>query len=583
MDDIAWTNEPESAKTLIYNLLTLTRILSPTGMEQEMTNYCAGELIRCGFETHVDAYGNIMAIRGRGTQDKFVLLNAHMDTVGINKPRTGFVLNDLFRQKRDEILTRRFFYKCKFVADDKAYIEAKSRFDDSGTLAFRTKEFRKEYEDMHDLFQKELTDLEQYVRDNQNNPEVWMRAVSNPWQPERIVYDTVSTKLNIVGSRSVDMYMGGDDKAGVAMILTLAQITTLPFKVLLTVSEESASVKIESNEMDTYGKSRKYEREYYGIQLVPREFYNDVAFDLTLDKGEGDLLVDRIMGDKLHPNEMSKYLIGISEVAGHPIHLRDGLRCDAYFMRQFLPSANMSTGYQGAHHPFDYINCVDCHNMMKVVKSIIEEFNREPVEFDVVKPREFGERYEEPKKRKKEIENVEPPTEISKELIDEIEFRVRSGYTYMEDGRRILDILPRGYVTARGYISEMEKKEKKEKSKSKRGKAKSAGELALERGLTPEEEAAILWYEGMGYPREEILGWQEFQHHVDNQSPQTVKKTKRTQKAVQGSDDYRENVKLANEIALEIGLTPDEESRVSDLLNGGFTPREIISRNLYLT
>ena len=87
MDDIAWTDEPEAAKTLVQNLLDVTRILSPTGMEKEISDHCAFELMKNGFVVQTDKYGNIMAHRGWNVdQDKYILLNAHMDVVGINKP-----------------------------------------------------------------------------------------------------------------------------------------------------------------------------------------------------------------------------------------------------------------------------------------------------------------------------------------------------------------------------------------------------------------------------------------------------------------------------------------------------------------
>ena len=66
---------PNSAQILVENLLAVTRIFSPSSMEQEMTEYCSNFLYDYGFNVRTDNNGNIMAVRGN--RDKYVLLNAH--------------------------------------------------------------------------------------------------------------------------------------------------------------------------------------------------------------------------------------------------------------------------------------------------------------------------------------------------------------------------------------------------------------------------------------------------------------------------------------------------------------------------
>jgi hypothetical protein len=478
MDDITWTNEPEAAKVLIQNILLTSRILSPTGMEREMIEFCSGELMKCGFEIHVDEYGNIMAIRGRGSQEKFVLLNAHMDTVDINKPRTEIVVKPEYIRKRDDILTRGHLMRCGFISSGKARIKAKHRYDVQGGIVFDSKESHNEFDNLVDAYKKELDDLERFVFSNQKNPDVWMQVDSNPWQPERIVYNPTFGQIDIKAGNGT-MYMGGDDKAGVSMILTLAQLTNLPFKVLFTVAEEREWHRENPSDPGTY-------EHYYGIQKIPSDFYNDVAFDLTLDKGEHDLLVDEISGYKLHPKEFSKYIMGIAEQYGHPLKLTHGFRCDALWIRHFVAAANMSTGYIGAHTAFDKVDIIGSHNMMMVVKHVIEDYNKYPVVFDPVVNKS------DQKKKKKEVEPDVKLIQGQGNWFTEVIQRMRAGYTRMEDGRRLLDLVPNCYYNLRNDLIVMENRKAGEKKDKKKQ-------------ISSEQKRDIQYYIDLGYSRKAAL------------------------------------------------------------------------------
>jgi hypothetical protein len=491
MDDIAWTTEPEAARLLIQNILDTTRILSPTGMEQEMTEFCNAELIRCGFETEVTPEGSIMAIRGRGSQEKFVLLNAHMDTVDINKPRTETSLRKEYKLKRDEILTRLYMMKCGFVSSGKARIKSMSPYDRTGDIAFVSKEAHDEFDSLVKMYETELEDYSKFIFDNSGNQTVYETSIANPWQPERIAYNPALGAIAIARGGGV-MYMGGDDKAGVSMILTIARLSNLPFKVLFTVSEERESVR-------PHPDNPKDSQSFQGIELIPPEFYDDVAFDLTLDKGEENLIVDSINGYKLHTKEFSEYIMGIAKRFDYPLKQSYGSRCDALHIHQYVPAANISTGYRGAHTAYDHVDVIAAHNMMTIVKHVIEDYNETHPVFEVVSNQN---------QRKKGDAGV-LPQDISRELFSEITGRVHGGFTYLEDGKRILDLIPRSFYNLRNDLIAMENrirfnKERLERGLEKENKKGKKGKKSRKME-NYEKQRNIDYYVDLGYPHEDAV------------------------------------------------------------------------------
>ena len=378
MDDIAWTDEPEAAKTLVQNLLDVTRILSPTGMEKEISDHCAFELMKNGFVVQTDKYGNIMAHRGWNVdQDKYILLNAHMDVVGINKPEYEVSPKQHFLDMRENLIKRKFLTRCRYVQNGLARLKE----EDSDKLIFPNKEIKFAYEKKMDTINEEMGDLHAYVRQNRDNPDVTERIITNPWQPECIFYDTRAKTVRCEDARVSKTYVGGDDKAGVAIILTLAQITNHPFKVLLTVAEETT---IDVDRDDIPGAKMRS----FGIELIPGSFYNDVGLSITLDKRYGDLLVHKIGGKRIAPPEVIEYIEKIGEERGLKFKRDDGLRCDALMIHHFAPAVNMSVGYYDPHEVGDYINVIQTHNIMTVVKTIIEDYNEKQPLFMTAKAHE---------------------------------------------------------------------------------------------------------------------------------------------------------------------------------------------------
>jgi hypothetical protein len=361
MDNIAWTDEPEAAKVLVQNILDLTRILSPTGYEKEISNFCAFELMKCGFVVQTDPYGNIMAQRGwTADQDKYVLLNAHMDVVDINEPKYAVTPKQVYQDQMRELYRQKFMLKCK-CAERGDVVP-----DKYGDMAFTSKESERKYDAEVGALREKIRDLNNFVNDNRKNPDVCERVIENPWHPECIQYNPVSKVVDCPDWRKAGVYLGGDDKAGVAIILTLAQLSNEPFKVLLTVAEEMPiNVELPDGKHDRV----------LGIELIPDEFFNDVAFDITLDRREKNDLVVKIRGDQLSPRSLFEFVTAIGALRQLTFHWTDGLRCDALRISGFVPAMNMSVGYYDPHHVGDYIKVVETHNVMTVVKDVIEEYN----------------------------------------------------------------------------------------------------------------------------------------------------------------------------------------------------------------
>jgi len=66
---------------LIKHLVNLCRIFSPSGYELGVIEYCLPILKESGFDVNVSPEGNIYAVRGKTESGKYILLNAHTDTV----------------------------------------------------------------------------------------------------------------------------------------------------------------------------------------------------------------------------------------------------------------------------------------------------------------------------------------------------------------------------------------------------------------------------------------------------------------------------------------------------------------------
>lgn len=320
---------------LIDTLLNITRIPSPSTLEQEMTAYAAHQLSSNGFYVNVDSHGNVMARRGRG--DNFPLLNAHMDTTMQN---AGVIrrLKSPYLEIAVDLNARRNTYAEPFVKNGK--FRSKEMYSKKHEFFDQMAKFDREYEIRVERPLRELPYREQY--DSFIKPD--------SWKPEAIQYipdkDIIISKL--------PQQIGGDDKAGVAIILCLASMTDLEFKVLLTVGEEPP---FDGN---------------YGVRTIPSQFYSDVLYCLTLDRQRKDTIVTEIGGLKICTKEFEKIITHYAKFCGVKLKNEHGFTADAEKIAKYCETVNLSAGYYEPHSREDYIKVNETLNMMCVVATCIE-------------------------------------------------------------------------------------------------------------------------------------------------------------------------------------------------------------------
>lgn len=171
------------------------------------------------------------------------------------------------------------------------------------------------------------------------------RVVEDPGVVEYHKYeDIISTHGQAV--------LGGDDKAGCAVILTLAQTTDLPYKVLLTVQEESGGD---------------------GARAVPNEFYSDVLFCFTMDrKGAADVIVN-YCGSPCAPETIVDALNEIADVhAGAKFYKAHGSFADTYTISRVVPAVNLSIGYYEPHTANEILDVESTHRTLLTVRGAIQ-------------------------------------------------------------------------------------------------------------------------------------------------------------------------------------------------------------------
>ena len=343
---------PNSAQILVENLLAVTRIFSPSSMEQEMTEYCSNFLYDYGFNVRTDNNGNIMAVRGSsGNRDKYVLLNAHMDTYAGAMPIQTKSIQTPYDIEIGN-LSNKYRILQNEISDFERRMPRKDFVDRELMIEYhQLKQEIDEVEMDHAILSKLKYDLP-YVQTHK------MVVKPGYWKPECIKYFDKTSRISAKTKDCKEIYVGGDDKAGVGLILTLAQLSDQDCKILLTVREEPP-----------FGRKG-------GVMDIPPEFFNDVYCDLTFDKGFGNLLVDMIHNTRLCPKELTSYISGVAkEHCGLQYQLTGGLMCDAEIICKYVPSVNISNGSYEPHHPGDYIVVPETHKAMCVASRILWDYN----------------------------------------------------------------------------------------------------------------------------------------------------------------------------------------------------------------
>jgi tripeptide aminopeptidase len=174
------------------------------------------------------------------------------------------------------------------------------------------------------------------------------------WKPELIQYVPKKDVITSIPFEKFHQQIGGDDKAGVAIILCLASMTDLEFKVLLTVGEEPP-----------FDGS-------YGVKTIPSSFFSDVSYCLTLDRRGKDTIVTQIGSTKLCSREFGEVIKRYASFCGVKLKNEPGLAADAYTIARYCPTVNLSVGYYNPHSRSDYVIVGETLDMMCVVATCIE-------------------------------------------------------------------------------------------------------------------------------------------------------------------------------------------------------------------
>ena len=148
--------------------------------------------------------------------------------------------------------------------------------------------------------------------------------------------------------------IGGDDKCGIAVALTLATYTDLPMKIVLTSGEEVGSI---------------------GAESMDRKHFDDVEFTFTVDRMHGGDLISEYCGLTLAPDTFVKRFIAMSESIGVKYIDTSGSYADTYILAQYAPAVNLSSGYYNPHSTSDYILVKETYNTMLAIKNAIENKN----------------------------------------------------------------------------------------------------------------------------------------------------------------------------------------------------------------
>ena len=369
---IAWRgDEPGFYKELVSILLEVVRIPSPSGAETQMTNHCSTFLYHSGFSVEQDEFGNIMATRGTAPSGKYVLLNAHMDTV-----LGGSIENCFKRTKRAvEESPENASRRIRMDELQKQYDEGKPEYDrlieiskDRKTDKTTRNKVNKRLDELYHKSVKiawEINSLKHIVKSKPDPLKAYdysLEPTPECWIPEDIVYHPKTR--TVLASNESGMYVGGDDKAGVAIILMLAAQTVHPCKVLLTTHEEMP--------FGTRG----------GSMEIPPSFYDDVSVSFTLDRRGGGDLIDEIDEKRICSVKLTDLIREHGGGCMALYHATGGMMADAANIARYVPAVNMSVGYYLPHEIGDYIFVPETFRAACVVENSLDDLTNNYTDYE---------------------------------------------------------------------------------------------------------------------------------------------------------------------------------------------------------
>ena len=246
---------------------------SPSKREELVRAYVVARLEERGFALRIDEAGNVLATRGTPAwPEGYPLLSFHMDTI------TAEPEEDL----------------CEPATSSKRRTTALSTVTPA-------------------LFSR-----------------LWDRPARKPTQPvalELLPRAAIAIDGGWIHTRGKRV-LGGDDKCGGAIALTLAASTSMPLKIVASVQEEIGCV---------------------GIRQVDPAFFADVSYALVLDRRESGDLITRISGLPICTDPFIQQMREAAAAVGHTVRATEGLLSDAVTLARYIwDVVNMSVGY---HHP----------------------------------------------------------------------------------------------------------------------------------------------------------------------------------------------------------------------------------------
>lgn len=383
------------AKKLEF-LIELLKVESISGEEYLVRGIILTKLKELGFETTVDYMGNISAIRGQA--DKYPLLNAHMDIVDNSYSYWGKYTKSSYSSGKSYSSS---WSKTKDTSDisNLSYLNGYINPEDEVTKEYMNNyssadgydddedddedEQYKELEKKTYNYHSGLSDkaIERYIEMPYSELNKWFVCSDcvnfndcsiagkgickqfdldedNPEAVEvmeSIAYDDIidygyETATDIdsyevyiengkIQGRGKDRVLGGDDKCGIFIALEVARILpNMPMKILFTVEEEIGCVGIDK------------------FVIHSADWFDNVAYSLTIDRREGDNLLWSQLGKRSCDNAFAGRLAKAGIECGIPVKLQDGSVADVITIRDYVPNAvNMSAGYYSAHTSEEYI------------------------------------------------------------------------------------------------------------------------------------------------------------------------------------------------------------------------------------
>ena len=146
--------------------------------------------------------------------------------------------------------------------------------------------------------------------------------------------------------------IGGDDKCGIAVALTLAVHTDLPMKIILTSEEEIGG---------------------HGARAITKTDLRGVSFFFTIDRMHGNDLISTYCGRPCAPKTFVDEFTRIAkEATGVTFRDTGGSFADTYTISAFVPGVNLSAGYYNAHTDKDFVLVDELYSVMMSVKAAIE-------------------------------------------------------------------------------------------------------------------------------------------------------------------------------------------------------------------